>query len=633
MAQPSPLLRQLLRFGLTLTAVVLVALIQWGVLHNPITQSAELAARDAAQQFTAKASQTETVVMVDIDEASIAALGPWPWSRDRIADLAQSLLDQGAQIVVLDMVLPSPRDADGDARLAELAARRRLVLAQVFDYVDRPQPIISGTAAAGIVPPAGIRIAAVQARGIVANHDGLASAPCVGNIGFVPDPDGKLRRLPLLTEWEGRIHSSLALATLDCLERGVKPGNAADGFQKLRFETTPESWIVIPAARLLEKTDPPAGTVSGQASEPDNAIPAELIKGRIAVVGSSALGLSDRVAIPLSPNISGMFVHAAAMSELLRDAETSRSVVHPLVFTAAGLGLIAAMGMAIAQGLKARWLITVLATLLLIWLGLLIAGASQASSAQLTAPMWGFLFLGMTLIPIEWSIARAQVRATARLLSRYVAKPVLRDLLRRQDFNPLAPRAADITVLVADMADYSKITANQSLEATASITRRFLECITAPVWELQGTLDRYTGDGLVSFWGAPVHFTDQADRAIDAAKLMLARIDALNKEFHKEGLPQVAVRIGIASGHALVGDFGTQFRATYTAVGNCINTAARLEATAKDLKLQVVIAESVAEESHRHRLEELGEQDVRGIGRMKIFTTARPIPTDTDATH
>jgi adenylate cyclase len=234
----------------------------------------------------------------------------------------------------------------------------------------------------------------------------------------------------------------------------------------------------------------------------------------------------------------------------------------------------------------------------------------------------------MTLIPIEWSIARAQVRATTKLLSRYVAKPVLRDLLRRQDFNPLKPRAANITVLVADMADYSKITANQSLEATASITRRFLECITAPVWELQGTLDRYTGDGLVAFWGAPVHVVDQADRAIDAAKLMLARIDTLNQQFREEGLPEVAARIGIASGHALVGDFGTQFRATYTAVGNCINTASRLEATAKDLHLQVVIAESVAEESHRHMLEPLGEQDVRGIGRMKIFTTARPVPPE-----
>lgn len=619
MAQPSPLLRNLLRSGLTLAALALVALIQWGALENPITESAELAARDVVQQLTAKPSETEPVVMIDIDEASIASLGPWPWSRARIAELTQSLLDQGVQIVVLDMVLPSPRDADGDARLAELTANRKLVLAQVFDYVERPQPIISGVAAAGIVPPAGIRVPAVAAKGIVANHDGLANAPCVGNIGFVPDPDGKLRRLPLLTEWEGRLHPSLALATLDCLERGIKPGNATDGVQKLRFETTPESWTVIPAAQLLKRTETPSP------------IPGDLLKGRIAVIGSSALGLSDRVAIPLSPNISGMFVHAAAMSELLRDAETSRSVVHPMIFIVAGLALIAAMGMTIAQGLKARWLITLLATLLLVWLGLLIAGASQASTAHLTAPMWGFLFLGMTLIPIEWSIARAQVRATARLLSRYVAKPVLRDLLRRQDFNPLAPRAADITVLVADMADYSKITANQSLEATASITRRFLECITAPVWELQGTLDRYTGDGLVAFWGAPVHFVDQADRAIDAAKLMLARIDALNQEFRAEGLPEVAARIGIAGGHALVGDFGTQFRATYTAVGNCINTAARLEATAKDLHLQVVIAESVAEESHRHTLEPLGEQDVRGIGRMKIFTTARPIPADASA--
>jgi adenylate cyclase len=447
----------------------------------------------------------------------------------------------------------------------------------------------------------------------VGNHAGFSQAPCVGNIGFIPDSDGKLRRLIQTTEWAGNTYPSLSLATLKCL--GLPLPAAPAAIQTLQFDIDPQAWTVIPAHLTLDK---PTQT-SDQAAQLKS-----LIQNRIVIIGSSALGLSDRVATPLSSSISGMFVHAQSLTELLRPAGKNTGAFSTGWTAFAQILLVILFGLAVIRSQKLTWLVTATLVIGLAWIWFLNHQISQGNQAPLTAALWGFLGIGLFLIPFEWSQARAQSRATAKILARYVAKPVLKDLLKQQNFDPLKPRSAQITVLVADMVSYSQTVAEQPLDGAATITKEFLKAITDPVWSLRGTLDRYTGDGLIAFWGAPIPTQNHAELAVKAATQMHARVMQLNKENSARGLPNVQVRIGIASGSALVGDFGTDLRANYTAVGTCINMASRLEAAAKTLGVSTLISEVTASAVTQTSLTPLGEHEIRGLGRLTLFTLSEP---------
>ena len=181
--------------------------------------------RDQLVRAQASDVVEDRLVVVDINEASLAAAGPWPWPRERLAALLEQLLGfYGARGVALDIVLPEPADAGGDRRLAMLAQHGPLVMPQAFDYNGalalRVGALAGGAAAAR---PDG----ALAASGYIANHAGLGQAVHVGNIGFIPDPDGMIRRLPMQTRFEGRRYPTLSLALLDCCGGGRATAAAA----------------------------------------------------------------------------------------------------------------------------------------------------------------------------------------------------------------------------------------------------------------------------------------------------------------------------------------------------------------------------------------------------------------------
>ena len=153
----------------------------------------------------------------------------------------------------------------------------------------------------------------------------------------------------------------------------------------------------------------------------------------------------------------------------------------------------------------------------------------------------------------------------------------------------MEPQYRDITVISADMQNYTGLTAGSSLEQGAELTRGFLHCLTEPLLACGGTLDKYTGDGLVAFWGAPLPSTTHAADAVRAARGMVDEVRAWNQRRISRGLPPARVRLGIETGSVLIGDLGTPFRRTYTAVGDCINLASKLQAAARHLPHDLVI--------------------------------------------
>ena len=569
--------------------------------------------RDAFLRFTADTGPEDRLVVIDINEDALREIGPWPWPRERVADLVETLLgNYAARAVGLDIVFAEPGNAAGDARLAALAQHAPLTLAQVLDFTPRDLPIFQGVLVGGEPMKAGS--GALPAYGYIANHAGFSEARCVGNIGYQPDADGVLRYTPVWARWQSRDYAPFAMALLHC---GHPPGAAAlpanlaerlataDGLWRVPYALGLSAYTVVSAADILLERAPRA-----------------LVAGRLVLVGSSSLGLGDRVSTPLAPLSSGVMVHAASVSGLL-DLAQGRAGAAWQGNAAVVAWCLASMALAMffLARLSAWGSVLLLVGLVMGWLGVAFAGVAQQAQWSVTAPLWGYFFLLLVAVPHEWWQTQRRSRRLLNTFAHYVAQPVLDEIVRLGLNHSLVPTLRDVTVLIADMEDYTRTTSSLSLEDAAGLTQDFLGCMTRPVLVHRGTLDKYTGDGLVAFWGAPLDCPEQADTAVGAALEILAEVDALNAQRQREGLTPVRVRIGIEGGRAMVGDLGTAFRSTYTAVGDCINFASRLESAARDLPTRLVIGAHANSQLKQHQTVSLGQIGLRGTQTMmEAFT-------------
>lgn len=589
-----------LRWLIALLAITVTAGLQWGFEPGQ-TAFADAWLRDHFIRWQADAAEDPRVLVVDIDEPSLTALGPWPWPRARIAALAENLLAAGARGVALDLVFPESGDAEGDLRLAMLAQHGPVVLGQAFDYVKRPLALRVGQLVEGVADNA----AAVPATGYIANHAGLAQARHAGNIGFIPDQDGMLRRLPLQTSFEGRLYPTLSLALRDCcVGPGLEKKTQDGGILPLKFSREWSAYTVVPAVDILR----------GQKDVP--------VAGRLVLVGSSALGLSDRVSTPLSASTAGVMIHASALSSLLDE----RAAPWPGAWLATlYAALVAGLAAVSFPRLSALTSVAILAAASAIWVLLAYGLSSHDPGFSTTGPLATNLFLLAVAVPFEWQASQRRSRRLLGTLHQYVARVVVDTLLKSDAQDPLAPHRADVTTLIADMEGYTTHVESLSMEDAAQLTSDFLGCLTRPVLEQQGTLDKYTGDGLVAFWGAPLAQAGHADLALDAAKGILLEVMAYNAVRRRAGgLSPLRVRIGIESGLAMAGDFGTAQRSVYTAVGDSVNTASRLEQVARDLPYDVIIGQGAAGRNTRHELIIIGEVVLRGKEKPTTLYTFAP---------
>lgn len=590
---------------IAISAVLITLAAEWLSLPGNIYPGDEWLRDRYVLAQAADAPETR-MALIDIDETSLAKLGPWPWPRARIADLIEQLIGTyGASGVALDLFFSEPADAAGDTRLAMLAQHGPLVLAQVFDYAHTPLRI--GKLSGGSLAPSTLKTSGLpSASGFIANHAGLAAARHFGNIGFVPDSDGILRHLPPMTLFEGRVYPTLSRALFDCCTDASKETLAVQ--KKFGGEMNAQGFMRIPYRRSLS-----AYTVISAADVLQLRAPADFLKGKLLVVGSSSLSLSDRVATPLSPSTSGFLVHASALSGLLDAEQGLAPTAWPgrwlaLVFSI----LVAAVAAYTFPRLSALSNISILggASLCWLWLAYLIHPHDDGFSPS--GPLLSNLFLLTIAVPFGWQVSQGKSRRLLGTLQQYVARAVVDELLRSDLKDPLAPQQLHVTTLIADMEAYTSHVESLPVLDAAKLTSDFLECLTQPVLDLGGTLDKYTGDGLVAFWGAPLPLEHHADLALDAAIRILENIRAFNLERLALGQRPVRVRIGMESGVAMAGDFGTSSRSIYTAVGDSVNVASRLEDAARNLPHDIIIGQGTVSNATRHQFKLLGERILKG---------------------
>ncbi len=582
---PSPAI--LFRLGIAAVAILLTVWSQWG--GQPAgSRLADEWLRDRIVRVQAHNAPDNRILVVDLDESTLA-VHPWPWSRERLAELSERLIAAGARGVAFDIVLLKAGDPAGDARLAMLAQHGPLVLAQLFDYTSGNLPnrhgqLIGGRPATGREVPA---------SGYLANHAGLARAAYAGNIAVIPDEDGVLRRLPMNTVFDGRKYPTLTLALLDCCSGGA-PATAAS--MRVPFTRSLQAWKGPSALDVMKDGFPP-----------------ELVAGRLVLVGSTSLSLGDHVASPLGALTPGLHVHASMLSALLDE----RAGIAPRPWPGEWIALLFGTAVALVMAytfprLSAAANVMLLGGATLLWLPVAYTLVPHDQNFSTSGPLLANLFLLAVGVPFHWQLTQQKSRQLLGTLRQYVASAVVDELLRSDLKDPLAPRQLEVTTLIADMEGYTTQVESLPVEDAARLTTDFLDCLTRPVLDRHGTLDKYTGDGLVAFWGAPLPNAHHADLALDAARDILREVAAFSARRVKAGHPPLRVRIGIESGVAMAGDYGTAFRSIYTAVGDSVNTASRLEQAARDFPYDVIIGEGTVARAQRHRFQLLGERLLRG---------------------
>jgi len=597
-----------MRSLILLVSVLLTCWSQWGQTFYHSDFVSEWL-RDRFIQAHASTEPETRITIIDIDETSLATLGAWPWPRKRIADLLENLLSTyAAKGIALDLIFPEPADADGDMRLAMLAQHGPIVLAQAFDYeTTRPSSLRIGKLTGDI--PLSNTANSSLASGFIANHAGFAQARYLGNIGFIPDSDGTIRHLPTYTAFEGRQYATLSLALLNCCATPKPMHQRNTHMHRIPFARDWNAYTVIPAASIFHLSAPKSA-----------------IEGRLILIGSSSLGLTDRVATPLSASTAGVMVHASALTTLLDEQAGQTPQPWPGRWIAVLYSILIAL---IASYTFPRFSAAANAVVLsgasLLWIALSFLMSSHDPYFFPSGPLLSTLFLLGVAVPFDWQITQKKSKNLLGTLRQYVADAVVDELLRRHLKDPLAPEKRTVTTLIADMEGYTSQVESLSIEEASELTRDFLDCLTRPVLQMHGTLDKYTGDGLVAFWGAPLPNDNHADLALDAAYEIVQEVRRLSHTRQLNGKAPLRVRIGIESGDAMAGDFGTSFRSIYTAVGDSVNVASRLEQVARDLPHDIIIGQGTANCAKRHQLMLLGDIVLRGKEKpTTIFTLEIP---------
>ncbi len=607
--------------ALALTLLALVHAVGW--LPLPLFGRLERLLDDVRLQAFAPMGRVDGVAIVDVDDRSLAEIGRWPWSRDRLATLVDELVQrQRAAAIGFDFVFPEPQlvPPQADARFAAALQGRPVVLGCYFSS-DR------GGQRAGELPAAVFTDTQLQGRraalpgwtGFGANLPLLAeAAPQGGCFNALPDEDGVTRSLPLVMGFEGRYHQSLALALWRlAAQRGAAAAAAAPlhpvqhpraddasatdlialdgaGTPPRRLALDARGAVVVPfrarggpedgAFRYVSAADVLGGRLEEGA-----------LAGRIVLVGTSAPGLGDLRATPIHAAMPGVEVHAHLLAGLLEGRVPVRPDWARGFEAASTLALLAAAALIV-------WLapasVAVLAGLALV--GSFVAANLWAyHSAGWLLPL--ALPVGMAVVMLGATLAQGYIvewrarRTLTSMFGSYVPPEVVRQMAAEGMSADMHAENRELTLLFCDLRGFSAIAETLEPQALRSLINLFLSAMSQVVLSHGGTLDKFIGDAVMAFWGAPITDPQHARHAMAAAEAMTQAIPLLNEQLRARGLPPLGVGVGLATGTVCVGDLGSDLRRAYTAVGDAVNLAARIEALTRMYGIDLLVAESTRE--------------------------------------
>jgi adenylate cyclase len=612
---------------------------------------------DFYQVLLPRTVMTDEVVIVDIDEESLTVIGQWPWPRTTVADLVDSIARQGARVIGFDVLFPE-RDRTSPAEIAETArglepATQRIlralpsnddILAAAFrrtsivlgqsgyrtiavDDLSEP-PHQTGLAVVGPDPG----LFAVSFPYLLHNLPPLeAAAKGRGLFSFKPDPDGVLRRVPLIAKVDTVTIPSLALEMLrvDRDSGAVMVRSDVHGIRSVGLQdiTVPTDWRGRAWIRFAPH-DPSRFVSAIQVLRGHT--PPDRLQGKLVLVGTSAVGLLDLKATPIDPAMPGVEVHAQIIDNMLTGAVLKR----PIYATGLEYGvtlllslLLIALGPVIPAGLLfLLGGVVAFAVAGFTW----ISFASFGYLVDCTFPLVTSLSVYAIVVATNYLRASSDRYWIRSAFSQYISPALVEQLARSPDKLILGGERRNMTVMFSDVRGFTAISEGykDDPQGLTTLLNRVLTPLTTSIIERKGTIDKYIGDGVMAFWNAPVEDSDHEANACAAALEMLSQVEAVNAERAREAeaagaecLP-LRIGIGINTGTCYVGNFGSDLHFNYSVLGDTVNVSSRLESQSKTYCVPTVIGERTAQAvADRYAVFELDLLQVAGKSEPeRIFT-------------
>jgi len=626
-----------------------------GVYELPYIDQIEDLLYDTRVRFSAPGGIDDRIVIIAIDEASLQEHGHWPFTREKFAAMMDNLFGHGVAVVGFD-VLFAERDESADVSLLrELASNEedagfRQRLDELEPMIDRDRlfaesmqggPTILGyyfdtneeTAfITGVLPYPAFDFHESMSNSIfLPRGAGYSSTLAVlmesaFSAGFINnpliDPDGVVRRTPLLHEYELGVYESLSMSIAATFLNDITLPIFVDAsgwmgdyppLEGLELAGRP---IPIDAqGAVLVPYRGPAGSfpyisvgdvISGNVEDPS------ILEGRIALIGATAPGMEDLRTTPFGSIYPGVEIHANVIAGILDSSfrwEPAYTAALEML-TVAGFGLLTAL------------LLPLLSPVISTLVTLLITTVALAFNYYVWEVELHVLPLAMTLYTLFaiYTINMLfgyffETRSRSHmdsLFGQYVPPDLVKEMSRDPENYSLASQKRELSVLFTDIRSFTTISEGLDAAELSTLMGEYLTPMTQIVHETHGTIDKYIGDAVMAFWGAPIFHPHHADQAVGAGLAMLDALDALNVAFEKKGWPEIRIGVGVNTGVMSVGNMGSRFRKAYTVLGDAVNLGSRLEGITKQYGVHMVVSENTAHSAGRFHYRELDIVRVKG---------------------
>jgi adenylate cyclase len=616
---------------------------------------------DYRLRLTLPAKGDDRIVILDIDEKSLKEEGRWPWGRDKMATLTEKLFDHYAVAVIgFDIVFAEEDNSSGLKVLQELGRNQLKNVTQYQSVLTRIKPQLeydslfadkikhrnvvlgyffsnsengAARSISGVLPKAvfspdtfkGRPINFLQFDSYGGNLPELQkNAVSAGHFTQAPDADGIVRRIPMIVEYEGAYYESLSLAVVRAalgmpgLSPGYAPGNDKNygGLEWLTLESA-QGNLRIPVDDKVSALVPYRGeSRTFHYVSATDVLHARVnladMKNKIVLVGTSAQGLLDLRATPVDAVYPGVEVHANMISGILNQnlKQNPPYVLGENVLLVLVVGVVLAILLPMLSAMQGI-LVSVGALLIVV-----IFNGSMWVYGNIALPLAAGLIMILALFALNMTFGYFTTERTKRqitgLFGQYVPSEVVDEMSKHPEQVSMEGESREMTILFSDVRGFTTISEGLEPRELSLLMNEFLTPLSRVIYSYRGTIDKYMGDCIMAFWGAPLPDTRHAYHAVLSGLEMQRALSDLQPHFRERGWPQIAIGVGINTGRVSVGNMGSEVRVAYTVMGDAVNLAARLEGITKEYGAGVLVGEVTKKDAPEFVYRELDLVRVKG---------------------
>lgn len=598
------------RILVNLCFAIIIGFALWGANNTAFFERIELSLYNARfENFRGLRPPSKDILVLAVDEASVAPeeMGAFPWKRGVYIEVVNKMLKYGAKIVAFDIMFAAPSQfPEADKAFASMlkAHKDKIVLVSKFDFGSSAR--ISGSG----VQTQEEEDTPIEAASYTVPTDEFVEHASFGFANFAEDLDGQIRKgsivrdlkqddmMPTPMSIQERYEPAFTMQIL----RQLYPDKAKALFEKYQDR---ELWINFAGGERTYKTVSYylVHQLNYKMSKDDftkivGSRPEDLFRDKIVLIGASAAALQDNKTTPFASQANqnrmpGVEVHANMLDTLMQDIPYFP--VKPWVNTVLifGFAILAAIvlsffkplgGLAFSLGLGALYIVTNIYFFHL-----------QRLFLDLFAPLVVLAAFYTTTYAYRFLIEEREKRRVQRFFKSYVSPKLVEELLKNPDTMPsLKSERKVVTMLFSDIAGFTSMSEQMPPDEVEHILNEYLTAMSQIVFDNDGTLDKYIGDAVMAVWGnvGPSNPKTDAYKAVNTAIQMQKTLADLRQKWLKEGMVPLQIRIGVNTGEALVGNFGSPQKMDYTVIGDAVNTAARLEGLNKDYNTSILISQS-----------------------------------------